>query len=248
MAGPQDLSYSDGATNAVRELWELAGGTSIPVWSLKWAKVLRPCLFASVLGKKAWSEPSIVPRVVCRGVDAFASRLSPFTVPKPATSSRPLAAEELRELIHAASAAFALRPLYEERDIRWLLEFAEGDEYWGPIQCTAVDHDITGTLGWYIHIPKRGGISEALAVGARPGSHGIVLQHLIHTAKTEGAAAVQGRLWPRRLDDYWDQGCVGKRGPWTIVHARDSRILNAITSGNGFLSCLEGELWMPPTS
>ncbi len=248
MAGPQDLSYSDGATSAVRKFWEVAGGTSIPIWSLKWAKVLRPCLFASVGRKRGRNEPSIVPRVICRGVDAFASRFSPFSVPKPETSSRPLATRELRELFHATSAAFAIRPLYEERDIRWLLEFAEGDEHWGPVQCTAVDHDTAGTLGWYIHVPKRDGISEVLAIGARPRSHGVVLQHLIHTAKTEGAAAIQGRLWPHRLDDYWDQGCVGKRGPWTIAHARDSRILNAVVGGDAFLSCLEGELWMPPTS
>lgn len=245
LSGPQDLSYSDGATEAVRRIWELAGGSSIPALSFKWTKILRPCLVA--LSQRMGKLPAVV-TATCRGADSLASRLSVFRVPRVETTGREIGAVELLGHIADTASAYALHPIYEVRTLRWLLEFTKGDEHWGPIRCTAVDRSGSGTVGWFVHIPRPGRVSEVLALGFRSGFHAIVLRHLIYTARHEGAAAVQGRPLPNLLDDYWAQGCLGKRGPWAIAHARDPRILTAVATGNAFLSCLEGELWMPPTS
>src|SRR6185503_15284214 len=48
-AGPQDLSFSDGANDAAQMLWESVGGSIAMLYSSVWTKVLRPAQYSMAL-------------------------------------------------------------------------------------------------------------------------------------------------------------------------------------------------------
>src|SRR5690349_15035049 len=47
IAGPQDLTYTDGSNEISARLWERAGGEVVPLKSLEWMRILRPTSFFS---------------------------------------------------------------------------------------------------------------------------------------------------------------------------------------------------------
>src|SRR4051812_5223476 len=42
LAGPQDLTLSDGANEASRRMWEACGGSALTLYGLQWRRLLRP--------------------------------------------------------------------------------------------------------------------------------------------------------------------------------------------------------------
>jgi hypothetical protein len=242
-AGPQDLSYSDGATGTTRALWESLGGRSVPAWSVKWAKILRPCR----LGFEDRSHSRLMGAVsgLCWPFDRVASRMGPFRVPATQTSVEAIAAGGLTARMSASTSAFTLKPIYVEREIDWLLGFIDLDRSRGHVRTLAVIDGSGQELGWFSYISQPGGVSQALALGSTGGQLGAVLDQLIVQADRDKSVAVQGRIWPRFLDDYWASGCIGKRGAWTVIHARNRDICESVISGDAYLSAIEGETVLP---
>ena len=238
MAGPQDLTTTDGATDTVRSMWEALGGDTSALASLGWTRVLRPAAFARAMLER---RGRTLPRTPARVVDAAAGRrLAPEP---PAGVTEPLTAAALAEAAESLAREFELRPAYDEGYLGWLLAEAEAVRARGPLERRLVSLDGV-VAGWYVAYMPEGGVAQALQVGCAARRAGTVLDRLFADAAAAGCAAVQGRLEPALLGAIRERRCLIRRSEWALVAADDTRLLSAIAYGRALLTRLDGEWWM----
>ena len=218
-AGPQDVSLSDTANDAARRLWEGLGGYTSTIHSLTWRLPLRR------RGLPAWASPRAV-RVPPPG---SVEPLDPAAV----------AAEAPRLLRH-----FALKPAYPTGDLAWLLRRA-AEKPSGVLRGGMVRDHRGEVAGWFLYYLRPGRTSHVLHVAARSSTERIVFGHLVHDAWRLDATAVSGRLDPSIVAQVGVLDCeIRHDGPWTLLHARNPDLLDAVIEAKAFLSRLEGEWWL----
>jgi hypothetical protein len=238
MAGPQDLTITDGATDTVRAMWGALGGTTSALGSLGWTRVLRPAAFGRALLER---RGRTLPRIVTRPIDAATGRrLAPGT---PTGETQPLTEAALAEAVESLAREFELRPAYDEGFLDWLLAEAEAVRTRGPLERRLVTVD-GAIAGWYVAYMPEGGVAQALQVGCGERRAGTVLDRLFADSAAAGCAAVQGRLEPALLAAIRDRRCLVRRSEWALVAAQDPELLAAIAYGRALLTRLDGEWWM----
>lgn len=249
LAGPQDLTLADGANDLMRRMWHGVGGAVPLLYSLHWTRPLRPARHALALLESRAGVPGALARAarpLAAAADALAARLPPnrFLHDAAGTQDGALGAEDMLALLPEVLHGAALRPEYEARSLRWLLEQAGRKSRSGALRGRLV-HAAGRALGWYLYYVRRGAAAEVLQLAAREGCFDHVLRGLLADAWREGATAVRGRLDPRYAQELSQRHCWFRwDGTWTLFHARDPEIASALQAGEAFLSRLEGEWWL----
>lgn len=248
-SGPQDMSFSDGANDIGRKFWEGMGGSTAYLYSMNWIRPLRPCRYAtSLLGKKrGFRLFSITSWPICCLVDSLSARIqsSPFrTAPSETYESIDIDDEILLSCISEFSKELSLYPEYDSKTIKWLMYFLQSNKHRGILKSFVVYNRKNQPIGVCLYYLNSKKIGEVMLLAARGDSRDGVLKCLLYHAWQEGAISIFGRLEPKFLQNFWDYNCLIKRGSWALVHARNPDILNIINQGYGFLSALEGELWL----
>lgn len=240
LEGPQDLTVADEAIDATRRLWEGLGGATASLYSLAWVKVLRPFEFALSRwrpGRTGWASAS-------RLGDALAARLpgSPFRPPAPDAAAEELTGDALASCLETLTRDRALRPAYDAASANWLLDVLARKPGLGTLRKVLVRDPRGAPAGWYLYAGARGGLGEVIQLGARREMTGAVLDHLCAQAWRDGIAALAGRVDAAHVDELASRHCLfHHRGYWTLVHARDARLLDVLNCGDAFLTRLEGE-------
>lgn len=250
LSGPQDLTLADGAHEVSRRLWLGIGGAAPLLYGMHWTRPLRPARYALQLLQARAAVPSAL-TLAARPLGALADALAARSRPNRFYREQDGLAEEALDpatmLAHLPEAfdGSALRPVYDERSLTWLLEQAARKKRHGALRARAVLDDARRVIGWYLYYVLAGGASEVVQVAACNGSFDRVLQRLLADAWRHGVAAVRGRLEPRYAQELSDRHCWMRRdGSVTLVHSRHADILASIEQGDAFLSRLEGEWWL----
>jgi hypothetical protein len=247
LAGPQELTITDGATDTVRELWERLGGRTLSAASTGWIRPLRPWgLAAEVLGRRTRSDRlRRGARALAPALDGITVRLSgPLRPNPPDTTAEPLTPSSMAELLAVLEAEIPLRPDYDEEFLGWLFEELRAVPKRGTPVERLVRHPDGRPAGWYVAFIRPDGISEALQLAGAPESLAAVLDQLVWEAAQNGSTAVRGRVEPRLLPLLRDGRSFLRRSEWALVHARDPALLSALAFGQALLTRLEGEWWM----
>jgi len=241
LSGPQDLTFADESTSPSRKLWERLGGTTSMLNSMHWIRPLKP---AGLLNVRLSQHPGLRPlgklsAPLCWAADAAIThlRFSPYRF-----AAARLAGEELdtRTLLECSTGLYdsqALRPEYDERSLRWLLELASHD---GGLEKIVVRNSSGSAVGFYVYHLNRDGIAEVLQMATQPAFTKDVVDHLLNRAARQGAVAVTGRLDPRYIDEL-GSSCLMRARYWMLVHSRNPHLLSAIEGGRPYLTRLEGE-------
>jgi hypothetical protein len=240
LAGPQDLTITDGATDAVRAMWEGLGGRVNGLASVGWTRVFRPAGLATAMLRRRRGGAARAASAA-RLPDLAAGRLAPGT---PTASSERLEAGGLLEGLDRLARRFPLRPAYDEPFLGWLFRELEAVRSRGELVRRLVRTDDGRPAGWYVAYVPVGGVAQALQVAAPPAHAGMVLDELFHRAAAGGAVAVQGRLEPHLHEAVRERRCVLRRTEWALVHGDDAEALGAIAYGRALLTRMEGEWWM----
>jgi len=246
-AGPQDLSLAEGG-EASRRIWEALGGAKSYLYSMQWTRHLRPSQYvtALLLKDKLPAALALASRPICYAVDAMAARIPPnqFQQSSAALATEDLEAETLLTCISAFTRQHALRPLYDQRSLSWLLEiFAEQKSY-GALQKLVVRRASREIAGWCLYYLKPGGLGEVLQIGGHPQSMPQVLAELFRHAWRNGVVALSGQLEPKFMQEFSEQYCIFRHSnAWMLIHSRHPELLEVIHRGEAFFSRLEGE-WM----
>jgi hypothetical protein len=247
LAGPQELSFTDGASDAARRIWEALGGEALPSYGATWTRVLRPAAYFAGF----WRERN-GPRALCSfarfagaPLDAAASRTGPYAVPAQPARGEELDDERLLECIAGLPAKYALRPDYDRHSLCWLLGKAAAAATRGEL-CRVLVRDASGEpAGWYVYYAKPGGVSKVLQIGGQERTIGTVIAHLMRHAWERRSLAVGGRLEPRFARQLSQSRCRFDFPDLSVLaHARNREILHILQRGGAFLTRLDGEWWM----
>lgn len=249
ISGPHDLFLTDGATEKARLMWQAIGAKAPLAANLHWLRLLRPARFvlARAIERSRMARPFAV---AAWPAAAFTDAVSASLPRNRFLKSRPQCTETAVDVASLAADLAqvltdkALRPLYDEDSLAWLLKQTQVRRGYGVLRAHRV-LDSGRALGWYIYYLKRGGVCEVVQLAARNGTYEKVLQHLLMDAWREGAAAVRGRVDPGYAQALSQQRCwLRWEGPATLVHSNNADITAAILHGDAFLSRLDGEWWM----
>ncbi|MBI4638153.1 MAG: GNAT family N-acetyltransferase [Candidatus Rokubacteria bacterium] len=246
LEGPQDLSITDEAGDSTRKIWEWCGGATALPYSIDWIRPLRPARLAvTVLARRKALAPLARASVpVAWVVDALATGLagSPFRLSPPRGSREDLDEAMLFARLPEFAADRSLRPDYDDRSVKWLLERAAELKGHGRLRKVLVRDEEREIAGWYLYHVDRDGLGEVVQIAARAHAVHRVLDHLWEDAARQGAIALSGRLEPAFAQELSERCCLFyRRGRWTLIHSKKPELLHAIQRGDAFLTRLEGE-------
>ncbi|WP_214365554.1 GNAT family N-acetyltransferase [Pseudonocardia sp. H11422] len=248
LAGPQDITITDGATDYMRRVWTGLGGYTVTAASIGWAKFLRPAAVgaavASRIGHPRLTRPL---QVLGPAIDAAVRRLGRrhgLIPAEPTTVAEVLTAEGLVRQAQDADRSLRLRTDYDSEFTEWLFaELLVVDVRGVPVRHVVRTGDGLA-VGWYVYYLAEGGLAQVLQLAAPAGDVGSVLDHLLWHADSHGAAAVLGRVEPALIGELHPRGCVLVPTDWSLVHTRDTAALALLGSPQALLTRLDGEWWM----
>jgi len=248
LSGPQDLSYTDTATDQGRKMLEGLGSTAIPVYSLQWLRVLRPLEFTMRMGtrNKMIAPLAILSKPVSYLIDRTLAVIpkSPFRHDKLDFFSEDLSTGDLLAAIRRFTAKTALVPDYTEESLGWLIRNAGDKKEYGPLRKLALftaDHTLQG---WCLYYPNAGNLGQVLQVGATQRTAQAVFAHLFTDARDQGSLGLTGRTEPQYIPALSSQNCIFMhRNSSVVVHSKQPEINDAFHRGNVFFTRLEGEWW-----
>jgi hypothetical protein len=254
MKGPQDISITDSANENSRQLLRSLGFTIVPIYSLLWARPLRPCLYGlqgvARLRKKRLTAPlGAMLKPLCSLGDALITKvpLSPFRQVTPETTGSDLDTATLLGLLSKIPARNWLLPEYDANSLDWTMRFVSREKAFGTVRSVAVQTAENKIIGWYIYYVAPGAIGETLQIGAESASVDKVLRHLFHDAWQRGLVGIHGRLEPQFMQELTLKSSFFLRnGSWTLVHSARPELANLIQSGTAFFSRLDGEWALRP--
>jgi hypothetical protein len=250
LAGPQELTVTDGASDEMREIFELIGGQMLHPSCFGWARVFRPfgfvgdrALHARIWPREHLKEPA---RRVWSPLDTATMRaVRYFRAPdSPQTTSEPLTPAMLVEQMPTVTRSLRLFPDYDVPFVEWLFAEQHHNQTWGTPVRRLVRGRNDHVLGWYIYFLQPGGPCQVLQVAAPRRHVGEVLEDLFAHAIAGGGTAVQGRVEPALLAPLAHRGALFRYSPRSLVYTPHDELLAALTSGRALLTRLEGEWWM----
>lgn len=249
LSGRQDISIAQG-NDLSRKLWEGAQGRVSPIYSLSWVQPLRPGQYLLKILQRRGLSPVLSAMVnpLCRLTDGVVPGLLNKPYPKLDDDLivDELDARALCECFEAYGADRSLLPRYDVGAAKWLLEFLKKRTGSGELHKILLRNAGHDPIGWYLYYGDRGEIGEVVQVGARKALLAPVLRHLFDHALERGVIALSGQLEPELLPELskFDTVFHHDRSSWMLVHSSDPSLVNAVQTGNAFLSRLEGEWWI----
>jgi hypothetical protein len=244
--GPQDLTITDGASDEMRQIFELIGGQMLHPSSIAWARVFAPFSFmasrvlhfhprARAASARAWA-----------GLDRVTSRsIRYFRRPQGGTTStEPLTPSLMLEHLPALTRSLRLFPDYDEPYLNWLFAELNHNRTWGaPVQRLVRDQS-ERVLGWYVYFLLPGEGCQVVHVAALARHAGDVLDALFADVAARGGAGAQGRVEPALLAALAQRGALLRYSARSLVHSSTPELLATLTSGQAMLTRLEGDWWM----
>lgn len=256
LAGPQDLTTTDGATDEMRRLWEAVGGSAVHLGALSFVRLFKPATLGLDLlldrkGRRVEASPL---RLLPGSLDRLAAlvarkRLVPSAARATAAALSPSFVVEQADDVAATA---RLRAAYDEPYVTWLFDelgrVAARGTLWrdgiarGRLWAESIHRD--GLLGWYVCHLRTGGFCRVLQVVARPRALDDVFAALSSRARSLGAAALYGRLEPELVAPVTAAGCVIRPSDGRLlVHSRTPQLATAVRAGDALLTRLDGEWW-----
>jgi len=250
LTGPQELTITDGASDEMRQIFELIGGQMMHPSSISWACVFRPWDYVGnrVLSANASVRHRIKPwaRRVLPLLDAPTTRaIGRFRPPeRSATTEELLTPGLFLEHLPRVTRSLRLVPDYDEQFLEWLFAELQHNRTWGTPQRVLVRDRNGQVLGWYVYFVLAEEGCQVIHLAAHDRHVGAVLDSLLAHAVEHGGAAVQGRVEAHILAPLAHRGAMFRFSARSLVHSTHADLLGAITSGHALLTRLEGEWWM----
>ena len=253
LAGPQDLSFSETASEVSASMWMKLRGVALPQYSLDWLRIIRPAGFFVELGRSRIGAARFLrplarktDDVLCRRMGADELRWSGIPSSwngQGSFKTIEVSAEAFAELFVRLTARFKLRPDFPDDQLAYILQDAKQARAEGEAVFCKVEARTGAVVGAFVYHGDAGRIGRVLQILAIPGQERQVINCLIAHAAERGVVALRGRTQPALLE-----AMLGRRIAFThiassVIHAKDPDILQAFQNGDGFFNGLAGEHW-----
>jgi hypothetical protein len=244
--GPQELTTTDGASDEMRQIFELIGGQMLHPSSMAWARVFRPFSF---VGKRALHfrpRATALSARVWPVLDDIAAKTVPyFGAPHaPGTRTELLTPKLLLEYLPVVTRSLRLFPDYDEPYLDWLFAELNHNRTWGSPVYRLVRDQQDRVLGWYVYFLLDGAGCQVVQIASSDRHAGDVLEALFADVVEHGGAAAQGRVEPRLLAALAQRGALFRYSARSLVHSKEPDLLGVLAAGQALLTRLEGDWWM----
>ncbi|ADB53722.1 GNAT family N-acetyltransferase [Conexibacter woesei] len=242
---PQDLTFSDTATDAVARMWAHLGGGDDAYRSFEWMQVFRPASWIADLARRRLSGQSVDRQLTPVGAIPFhaaGTRITGRAEPNAlATRTEQLTAAALMPHLDAIVGGWSLRLDYDAAFLDWVFPALEQ-----RAAATVVRRIVFAgerPLGWFAYLLNPGGCGRVVQLVASERHAAAVLAALFEDARERGSVALSGRA-ERSFDEALRARVIvlgyGDRFVW---HTRDRELGAAIPTRASLLSRLDGEWW-----
>ncbi|WP_421872954.1 hypothetical protein [Pararhizobium sp.] len=253
LAGPQDLSFSETASEVSASMWMKLRGLALPQYSLDWLRIIRPAGFFTELGSSRIGAARLL-RPLARKTDDILRRrmgaddLRWSGIPaswngQGSFKTRAVSVDEFAALFVRLTARYRLRPDFPEAQLAYILQDARQARTDGEAVFCQVEARTGAVIGGFVYHGDAGRIGRVLQILSIPGQERQVIDCLIAHAAERGLVALRGRTQPALLE-----AMLGRRISFThiassVIHTKDPQILQAFQNGEGFFNGLAGEHW-----
>ena len=240
------LSFCDIASPTSARSLMAIGGKTIPMQNLEWVRTFRP--LGALLGRLS---PRLLRRIdpglatLARPVDAFLGRLRGGDLESPAG----LKVQEMSIpdfLAHAPRliAHYAVRPLWSEDELGWLVGLAAQNTRLGAFTIRAIVDHTSATIGCFVYYASPGRTAHVLNILSLPGREvgvlGAMFRHLEDTGHLEARGRAQPALMAGLGLQRW---LVFRHRAFAMALTRVPEVNDAIVRGDIYVGGLAGEDW-----
>lgn len=243
LGGPQDLSWTDTATDDVVRLWRGFGGELDYSRSCDWMLVLRPVRWARrILGARIRRQELgrwLTPVAAFPGQGA-GPRLMPRAFPDrpPDVTAEEATAATIVEQIPTLTDKMRLRVDYDQEHLETL--FAQLETAVGPVVRRLV-HRAGGPIGWYVYAHQPSGVSRVLHISALEAETDAVIGELVDHARANGSTVLTGRAEPYLHRSLRRRFAVLGFARQPVFHTRNQEIRGLLATSSSLLTVLDGE-------
>jgi len=250
LKGPQEFSWTDGASGHVGALWKAMGGYSDAPFAFNWIRTLRPLATARIgldrIGRVGRFLKPVSGLLTVPG-DFLISKmpLALLQAPVSRLTRKLVSTEEMLACIQELGWREELKPLYTAETFPWLIREAARNVA-APLRLVTVSNEEGRLCGWFIYYAAQGGPSFVLQIGVRAKEDfRNTLMALFRDAWEQGSACVKGAAIPQYLTDMTELGCIFRHPHDRVVfHSRNAEIANAVRTGEAAITRLDGTGWM----
>jgi hypothetical protein len=223
------------------------GGKPIPLQSLEWLRSFRP--MSALVGRLAERvlrrrDPGFA--ALMRPVDVLLRRLVNGTdVQEPSgLSVTEMSVEAFLKHAPLLIAHYAVRPLWSEDELAWLVSLAARNTQLGAFTIQAVEDLAGAVIGCFVYYAAPGRIPQVLNILSLPGREIAVLdamfRHLDHTGHVEARGRAQLALMRGLALQRW---LVFRHKAFAVAVTRSQDVSDAVARGDVYIGGLAGEDW-----
>ena len=241
-----DFAFCDSASPTSRNHLLAIGGKPITVQNLEWSRSFRPLgALAGRLAERFFRRQDPGLAILARPVDSLLRRMARR---KDLEETEVLAVTEMPVpafLKHAPLliAHYAVRPLWSEEELSWLVSLAAQNTRLGVLSIRAVE-DRSGTIvGCFVYYatPRTAHVLNVLSL---PGQETAVLDAMFRHLDRAGHLEARGRAQPALMMGLaLQRWLVFRHKAFTMALTRVPEVSNAIARGDVYVGGLAGEDW-----
>jgi hypothetical protein len=243
LTGPQDLTWTDSATDRVLRLWRSLGGHMNYARCYGWMFVLKPIRWLGAVAgagiRRRVVESGLVP-VGALPVQAAGPRLVRMAFPDLPSDvdSERATTTSIVEQLPIVNRDMRLQVEYDQEYLDRHLRLVEQTS--GPLVCRIVRRR-GSPVGCYVYARMPGGLSRVLHLAALAAETDAVLGELIEHARGDGTAVLAGRAEPHLHEPLRRRLAVLGSTGRTLIHTRDPEVGSVLNTGASLLTHLDGE-------
>jgi hypothetical protein len=242
-----DFSFCDSASPTSASHLVAIGGKPIPVQNLEWSRSFRP--LGALAGRFAERvlrrrDPGLA-RLV-RPVDALLRRLRGERDAEEAAGVKVMEMPVPAFLEHAPRliAHYAVRPLWSEDELSWLVSLAAQNTRLGSFTIRAVEDRAGKVIGCFVYYAAPGRTAHVLNVLSLPRQECAVLNAMFRYLDGTGHVEARGRAQPALMVGLaLQRWLVFRHKAFAMTLTRLSDVNDAVVRGDVYIGGLAGEDW-----
>lgn len=242
-----DFAFCDSASPTSCNHLLAIGGKPLALQNLEWARSFRP--FEAMAGRvHARFLRGKVPGlpILVRPLDSLLRRLLPRREVAEAGAARSAEMPVPAFLLHAPRlvAHYAVRPLWAEEELSWLVALAAQNTRLGRFTIRSVLDRAGAIIGCFVYYAAPGRTAHVLNVLSLPGQEPAVLDAMFRHLDDTGHVEARGRAQPALMIGLsLQRWLVFRHRAFTLALTRLPEINDAIARGDVYVGGLAGEDW-----
>ena len=242
-----DFSFCDSASPTSANHLRAIGGKPIPVQNLEWSRSFRP--LGALAGRFSLrflrrNDPGFATLV--RPVDALLGRMRGGDAAAQADGTNVVEMSVTEFLAHAPRliAHYAVRPLWSEDELGWLVALAARNTKLGAFTIRAVEDRAGAVIGAFVYYAAPGRTAHVLNILALQGQEITVLDAMFRHLESTGHVEARGRAQPALMAGLaLQRWLVFRHRAFAVAVTRIAEVSDAVARGDIYLGGLAGEDW-----